>query len=306
MNAPMAFFVGIDGGGTQTTCVVGDELRVLGSASAAGCNIVRLGEEEARRNLQTAIQRACAVARISPAQVTNACVGVAGISATGVRDQLRAIIGELVPGTITVVGDMDIALEAAFGGGPGVIVIAGTGSVALGRGPDGQTARVGGWGYAISDEGSGHWIGRELVRRALRAWDDAHAAMLPSFVREVWRTQTAEEVVRIANATPPPDYAALFPSVLKSANEGDAAARAILEDAATELATMAREVIGHIWGDRALPVPVAVTGGVFSKSEIVRDRFFSILGGWEIARPVCEVVQPALGALALARQGARE
>ena len=65
-----------------------------------------------------------------------------------------------------------IALEAAFGSGPGVIVIAGTGSIAYGRNREGQTARAGGWGFAISDEGSGHWIGRTAVAAAIGAWDE--------------------------------------------------------------------------------------------------------------------------------------
>src|SRR5512138_830632 len=148
----MAYFLGIDGGGTKTTCLAGDESRVLGSATAGGCSIVRLGEEAARRNLQAAIQQAGEQARISPLQITSVCLGAAGVSATGAREKLAAIIRELVPGRVAVVGDMDIALQAAFSDGPGVIVIAGTGSIACGRNQDGKTARVGGWGYAISDE----------------------------------------------------------------------------------------------------------------------------------------------------------
>src|SRR5512135_595358 len=98
----MAYFLGIDGGGTKTACVVGDELRVLGSASTGGCSIVRLGEEVARQNLHEAIRQACEQARIVPAQVTSVCLGAAGVSAAGVREKLAKMIGELVSGHIAV------------------------------------------------------------------------------------------------------------------------------------------------------------------------------------------------------------
>ncbi len=306
LSPPVTFFLGIDGGGTKTQCVVGDETRVLGSARAGGCNIVRVGEELARKHLHAAIHEACRVARIMPQQVATACVGVAGVTATGVPEKIKAIVAEALRGQIEVVGDMDIALEAAFGDGPGVIVIAGTGSIALGRDKDGRTARVGGWGYAISDEGSAYWIGRELVRRALHKWTDGDSA-LPALVRNAWNVHAIDDVVRLANASPPPDFAALFPALMKAANDGDSTARGILQDAAMDLAVLAEELIGRLWGPAPPDVQVATAGGVFAQAAVLRDWFFALLGEWPTASivPVREVVEPVQGALTRARRAVR-
>ncbi len=297
----MTYFLGIDGGGTKTKCVVSDQSDMLGSAVAGGSNIVRIGEAKARRNLHAAIIESCQMAQLSPAQIGSACIGVAGVSATGVGEKVRAILAELVSGRIQVVGDMDIAMEAAFGNGPGVLVVAGTGSIAVGRDRHGKTARVGGWGYAISDEGSGHWIGRESVGRALHSWDTDDATALPKMVQEAWKVRTPEEVVRIANASPPPNFAELFPHVLKLANKGDQRACQILEDAAAELAQIALEASSRVRDDPGWIAPVAMIGGVFVQSEMVRERFSQLLH----SRDLCvlpDVVDPVLGALALARK----
>ena len=120
-----------------------------------------------------------------------------------------------------------IALQAAFGDGPGVIVIAGTGSIAYGRNREGQTARAGGWGFAISDEGSGHWIGRTAVAAAIGAWDEDPELDVPliEMLMKSWNLQTIEQLVPAANSAPPPDFAALFPAVLSLADSGDRIAR---------------------------------------------------------------------------------
>jgi glucosamine kinase len=168
----VAIFLGIDGGGSKTSCLIGDETSVLGRGTGAASNVVRVGEAQARESLATAIRQACRVANIRPSEISSVCVGLAGAARPEIGELVRRIIADLVPGEtqpsqIRVVGDNVIALEAAFGGGPGVIVIAGTGSIAYGRNREGQTARAGGWGFAISDEGSGHWIGRTAVAAAI-------------------------------------------------------------------------------------------------------------------------------------------
>ncbi len=167
----MAYYLGIDGGGSKTTCAVGDEVSILGSAVTGPSNIIRVGEVRARESLHQAIRQACAAAKIDPRQVHRACVGVAGVASEDVANAVRKLIAEVIPAEIEVVGDMQIALQAALGAEPGVVVIAGTGSIAYGRDAQGKTARAGGWGFAISDEGSAHWIGRTAVSSLLRAAD---------------------------------------------------------------------------------------------------------------------------------------
>src|SRR6202022_4263298 len=140
------------------------------------------------------------------------CVGLAGAAQPEITELALRLVSELVPGKIEVVGDMVIALEAGFGAGPGVIVIAGTGSIAYGRDREGQTARAGGWGFAISDEGSGHWIGRTAVAAAIGAWDEnpGENVRLIEILLKSWHVETVEKLVPPANAPPPPALRLLF------------------------------------------------------------------------------------------------
>jgi glucosamine kinase len=306
----MGFYLGIDGGGSKTSCLVGDEHSILGSGTSPGSNLVRVGEVEARNALAAAIRQACAAAGIAAVQLTRTCVGVAGAAGPQVREIIRRLIQELIPGEIEVVGDMVIALEAAFGPGPGMIAISGTGSIVYGRNSAGETARAGGWGFAISDEGSGHWLGRAAVSRALRAFDEGQAEAevrgpsLLARIMKVWALETREQLVLAANASPPPDFAGLFPALLGAEESGDLLARDVLTRAGRELAALAGIVRRRIF----LPdetVPVAMSGGVFANSALVRQVFYNSLGSEHppaVVNP--RVTEPVEGALARARRGA--
>ena len=303
----MAIFLGIDGGGTKTSCVIGDESSVLGSGTAAGSNVVRLGEATAREALAAAISQACAAANISPAQIEKTCVGLAGAGRPEISNLVRRLLAELVAGEIEVVGDMVIALQAAFGSGAGVMVIAGTGSMAYGRDASGNTLRAGGWGFSIFDEGSGHWIGRSAIAAIMRDYDETgeENSVLMGNIKKSWDLTSREQLVLAANASPSPDFAALLPAVLSAADSGDAIARSILTQAGTELARLAKIVIRRLFseGDK---VPVAMCGGVFSNSPLVRQVFYNSLRS---ECPNCPVnptmVEAVRGALELARRGAR-
>ncbi len=300
----VAIFLGIDGGGSRTSCAIGDESLLLGSGTAGGSNVIRVGEMQAREALHTAIRQACAVANLTPAQVQRAYVGVAGAARPEISEVVRRLVAEVVRGEIEVVGDMVIALEAAFGGGPGVIVVAGTGSIAYGRGRDGRTARAGGWGFAISDEGSGHWIGRSAVAAVLRAFDDGEDSLLIGKILHAWHAGNLDELVLLANASTSPDFAAVVPAVLSSADAGDAIARSVLTQAGAELATLAKIVIRRLFPE-APAVPVAMSGGVFRSSALVRQVFYnSLRSEYPNAAVNANVIEPVRGALELARKAA--
>ncbi len=304
----MTIFLGIDGGGSKTSCVVGDETLLLGSGTAAGSNLIRVGEAAARQALAAAIRQACAVANVAPSQIQRSCIGLAGAARPEINDAVRRIVSELVAGEIEVVGDMLIALEAAFGSGPGVIVIAGTGSLAYGRNGGGQTARAGGWGFAISDEGSGHWIGRAAVSAALHAADETEPASvrLLADVMKSWGLTTHEQLVLAANAAPPPDFAQLLPTVLSAGNCGDPIARGILTQAGTELAALAKIVVRRLFPD-APTVPVAMSGGVFRNCALVRQVFYnSVRSEFASVDMNATVIEPVRGALELARKAAQQ
>jgi N-acetylglucosamine kinase-like BadF-type ATPase len=308
----VAYYLGIDGGGSKTSCVLGDARSTLATSTAGPSNITRVEELRARESLHQAIHEACATARIDPHQIESACIGVAGAGRKEVAGVVRKIVAELISGEIEVVGDMEIALAAAFGSGPGVIVIAGTGSIAYGRNAQGTTARAGGWGFAISDEGSAHWIGRAAVAAALREIDQKlerqaeNTTEFPSLFRDlkaIWNLRSLEEFVRTANSNP--DFAALLPAVLAAADAGNTLTRRVLEQAGEELSRMAEIVIRRLFAEPASNstlVSLAMIGGVFRHSTIVRQHFSDEVCKLDSRIQVNQdVVDPVAGALQMAR-----
>jgi glucosamine kinase len=314
----VAYYLGIDGGGSKTTCTVGDESSLVASATAGPSNIVRVGEDRARESLHHAIREACAAAKIDPRQLQRACVGIAGAGRKEIADTVRKIVSEMIPGKIEVVGDMQIALAAAFGAGPGVIVIAGTGSIAYGRDAQGRTARAGGWGFAVSDEGSAHWIGRTAVSALLRTIDEgidaeknaeptADASLLFRQMKTSWNLRSLAEFVRTANSNP--DFAALLPAIVVAAHGGDALAQRVLTQAGAELAQLAGIVFRRLFrkDDAGLPsVPLAMAGGVFRHSPTVCEVFCAEARRLDPRLEVNpDVIEPVVGALQMARQASR-
>ncbi len=298
----MAFYLGIDGGGTKTTCVVADDTVVLGSATSGGSNVTRHGDARAREALHAAVKAACASAKIEAGQIESACAGLSGAGRPEVRDAVAGMMRELLHGRILVLTDLETTLQAAFGDGPGVVTISGTGSIAYGRDARGLTARAGGWGLAISDEGSGQWVGRRAVSAVLGAKDAGEDPPLLETILRLWKLTSLDELVRRANASPPPDFSSLFRPVVDAASAGDLLARQLLEQAGSELAVLARNVIRRLFADGD-SVPVAMSGGVFRQSEQVRKVFYNKLTAeFPRASVNLTVVEPVKGALELARK----
>jgi glucosamine kinase len=299
----VAIFLGVDGGGTKTTCVVGNEDSLLATATTGGSNVVRLGEEQARKSLHEAIHRACEAARIELSAVQRISVGMAGAGRPQIGDVVRRMVAEIFPGNVLIAGDMVIALEAAFGEGPGIVAISGTGSIAYGRNSTGRTARAGGWGFAISDEGSAHWIGRSAVVAVMKAHDEGSGSSLFKVISQAWDLTTLGDLVRAANATPAPNFAELFAPILAAAEAGDLSARTVLTQAGAELAGLAKTVISRIF-EETPDVRVAMSGGVFRNSALVRQVFYNSLRSEYPSTAVAStVVEPVKGALEIARRG---
>jgi N-acetylglucosamine kinase-like BadF-type ATPase len=222
---------------------------------------------------------------------------------------MRRILSNIVSGKIEITGDSEIAFEAAFGSGPGVMVISGTGSIAYGRNRQGKTARAGGWGHAISDEGSGHWIGVAAIRATLRARDRGEHSTLLQGLMDALGANTVEELIERVNASPAPDFAVLFPVVLSAAmvprpqSAADAIAKQVLEHAGKELAKLAETVIHRLFtgGEE---IYLATHGGVLSSSEQVRTAFAEHLQSLCPRVSYAEkIIDPAQGALDRARRG---
>jgi glucosamine kinase len=299
----MTLYMGIDAGGSKTECAIANEKEILGRFTAGTCKLQRVGREAATASLQAAVRGALYASSAAAGDVKHSCIGISGASQPEVVEWATQTLTSLLSGSVTVVGDNVIAHEAAFHGGAGVLIIAGTGSIAYGRNDRGETARAGGWGPIVSDEGSGNWIGRGAVSGVLRALDGGtQTALLPAIL-QAWNASSREDVVRIANGFPPPDFAALFPRVLAMAEAGDALASDLLNRAGQQLGHIALVVIQELWTDsKDVPVRIAGAGGVLRNSAKVREILRSTIHS-ECPRSEYDnqIIDPILGALFLAR-----
>src|SRR5262245_14829527 len=297
----MPLYLGIDAGGTKTECAVSNGAELLGQTTGPTCKLARVGREKAQENLQSTIRRACEAARVPPAEVQHVCIGMAGASLPDAVQWAQETIREVIPGaTIYVAGDHIIAHRAAFGVSPGVLVIAGTGSIAFGRNQAGETARAGGWGPNVSDEGSAFWVGREAVTAVLHTYDFGGDNTLLPVIANAWSVPP-EDVVRLANAAEP-RFAELAISVTQAAEKGDPAARDIAARAGKALAALGGAVIRKLW-PKGSTVPLALSGGVLQGSALVRQALKEAM---RTEHPEAALsfttVRPVLGALDIAAQ----
>ncbi|MGH2453463.1 MAG: BadF/BadG/BcrA/BcrD ATPase family protein [bacterium] len=259
--------VGVDAGGTSTRGVaVSESGRPIGSARGGPGAL----------HERTAVEAAQAIARVvleatggEAAEVVVA--GVSGAADPEVGAALhQALEGQGVGKRVHVVADAAIALEGAFPGQAGIVVIAGTGSVAWGRNASGEEARAGGWGYLL-DRGSGVDIGRRVLAAVLRAHESgAPATRLTAEVGQVLGLGGVDDLARAVRALRTADLAGLAPSALVAAATGEAVAQEILTDAAEDLARAAQTVWNRL--RFAAPHPVAGTGRLFSHP-MMREAF---------------------------------
>ena len=299
----MAFFVGLDSGGTKTDCWLSDETQVLARAQCGTVKLTRVGQEVATERMRELLDSVSTCSGVALGEVSRTCVGVAGFAISEVRDWAARVVGEAVGGEVEVCGDDEIALDAAFRGGPGVLVIGGTGSSVMGRCGDGTRFTCGGWGPGVADEGSGFWLGREAVREGFRALDRGIPTGLVEAVRRAWGVADAEAVVGFANARPGPDFAALVPAVVALAEAGDRVASALLQRAGEELAEQVGIVAARMREHGETANEVAYTGSILEKIGSVRAAMAQALpAGWHLLEGAVNSMD---GAIWRARGGQR-
>ena len=298
----MPYFLGMDGGGTRTAAALADERgRVLARAEAGPSNPHKVGFEATQRELLRAARRAVRQAHLKPRALDAVCVGLAGVARPPVHRRLLAWLRQSIPARFHLLtSDAAIAIEAALGDSPGIIVISGTGSIAYGRDENGRALRSGGWGTLFDDAGSGYDLGRKAIASALRAFDGRgpRTRLDAKICRALGLRDVTEVVLR---PLAPREIAALFPLVLEAAREGDLVARELCEQSGQELAELALALVKRFgWRDRA--VLVACAGGVFQASLRIRRSFARRLRSRAPRARVALLRKPPVeGALALAR-----
>ncbi|HEV2380463.1 MAG TPA: BadF/BadG/BcrA/BcrD ATPase family protein [Terriglobia bacterium] len=294
-----ALYLGVEGGGTRTTAWVCDERgRVRGRATAGAANPVKVGLVAAKREILAAADRALAAA--GGRDLDGLCLGLAGADRAEISGPLLRWLRKRLPaGFHFVTTDAAIALEAARGRLPCIVLIAGTGSIACARDADGNVVRAGGWGSAFGDAGSGFDLGRQAVGAALRAVDGygAPTRLLKTLPRALG-VRDVREIVGLQLA--PADIAALAPVVIGSARAGDTVAHEILDGAGGELANLALALISRL-GLEDQPVSVACAGGLLLSSAEMR-RIVARHVKAQVPQARCSRLrrQPVEGALALA------
>ncbi|HMV82847.1 MAG TPA: BadF/BadG/BcrA/BcrD ATPase family protein [Blastocatellia bacterium] len=310
-QTPTQFWLGIDGGGTNCRAtVIGPDGELLGEGHAEAANLIRVGLDNAVANVKKAVHQACERAGIEPAQITAACIGLAGVSQPRYHRQMLDALKRVLPiPEISLETDARVALAGATGNRPGVVIIAGTGSIACGVNARGHFARSGGWGPIMGDEGSGSYIGRRTLEAVMMAWDyrGKPTGMMEPVLKHFGVSSPPELTTVIYDSSPKEKgeiqsrIAQLSRVAVSAAQEGDAVAQDILSDAARELAKTAIAVIEQLRMEQDA-FRVAYVGGVFEAGELIlkplREEIQKVAPNAEIAPPL---ESPVIGAVKMAQ-----
>jgi N-acetylmuramic acid 6-phosphate etherase len=308
--AESALIIGVDGGGTKTVAWIAPlkEDRsgvVLGRGHAGPGNPRAAGFDAAQANIARAIEAAFADAKIAPRAAGAACFGLAGAGRAVEQDSIAAWAEERgLAERVLVTGDAELVLAAACDENYGVALICGTGSMAFGRNRAGQTARCGGWGYLLGDEGSAYAIALAGLQMAMRAVDGRGrpTALVDRFQRELGAAEPTQLVERVYSAQMTRERLASLGKVVFEAAKEDEVARAVIADAARQLAEHVVS-LGRRLDLAAGDFPLALAGSVALNQRELREAIVAQLRADGLAPKSVELIaEPVRGALALARR----
>jgi N-acetylmuramic acid 6-phosphate etherase len=308
-NEPAAesLVLGVDAGGTGTEAILasrtGGGVAILGRGFSGPANVQTQGFEASLSEIGQAVREAFRAAAIAPCAVRRACLAVAG----GGREQDRVRLSKLaddlsIADAITVVDDGEPLFAAGTPDGWGIVLLAGTGSLARGKTVAGRTARAGGWGWLLGDEGSGYWLGRSALVAAARSLDGraAHTSLVEGCLTELGLSTADAMIERVyGQQISRAEIAALAPIVIQAA-ETDATAKELVAAAGCELAQMIHSVAQQLdFANTA--TPLALAGGLLRHCESLRNQVLDECRKRGLTFSSVEVVEsPAYGALQLA------
>ena len=269
--------IGVDGGGSKTRVVIGDESGNEIARAEGGRSAVSPGRaQESARVIADVVRDALSQAALPGVLEPSVLYcGIAGVGREIEQRSLRtALESEDLAATVIVEPDGMTAMFDAFEDGPGILVVSGTGSIAYGRGPRGDTLRCGGWGPNIGDEGSGAWIGRRALAIVAAAVDgrEPETALIGAILTAA-QVAAAEDLIPWATSADVRSIAKLAPVVFATAAAGDARANSLVTLAAEELVVHVRSLASRLFGDERSSIPVALSGGLVRKGSLLRKRF---------------------------------
>jgi len=264
-----AYFLGFDGGGTKTDCVLTDARgKILARALAGPSNPLRSGYTKAWFSLSEAADVVLGHEKIRAENIRAICAGLGGAGRSDVVRRAETFFERGYPeAQVRVTSDLEIALEAAFGTGEGIILLGGTGSAAIARDANGRMARAGGRGPWISDEGSAFDVGRRAMAAIVLA--DEHRGPATALSARILKTHEVTDwkmLMDMVTKNPDSVFPKTFPLVAELADAGDEVCRDLLAGAAVALAGLAGAVANDI-GAAKREIPLAKVGGIFGRSK---------------------------------------
>jgi N-acetylglucosamine kinase-like BadF-type ATPase len=300
-------FLGVDGGGTKTHAVITTaSYKVIGEGFSGASNPVRVGFDQAVAHVEEAVTQACEQAHIAPQEIAAGCAAIAGIShPIHFHTMRKALARRLRIDHLELVTDARAALEGALDGKAGVVLIAGTGSIAMGISEARAVERSGGWGPTLGDEGSGYDIARQALKAVAASFDGRapRTALTERICRELGISSAKDlpGVIYNNEAEESTEIASLARLVAEAAAEGDAVARAILAQAGRDLGELAVSVIRKL-GFESKAFRVAYVGSVFNAGGCVlgplREAVLKAAPRAEVGPPLRP---PEIGAVKLAQ-----
>jgi len=301
MNRNEPVYIGIDGGGTHSFAIAVDSTgRMLATAEAGSLNFFGAGLPTARRSLKKL--RESLERQLPPkTQIDRFVVGCAALFSDATNAEKEKLCRGILPLERTrVVSDCQTACFGATLGRPGVVIIAGTGSIVVAQNEDGQQQRVGGWGHILGDEGSAYWMALEAVKAAIAAGEGTKTRF-GRFVRQWFKVKKLTEVVPIVHC---PDFtkerfATLASHLARKVGRRDAVFSEICQRGGRALASQALTAV-KLARVKTRPLPVYLVGGVLTNNAVVRAGLVTALKNSCAVRVVKPRLSPLVGAAALA------
>ncbi len=309
----MYYVLGIDGGGTKTICLIMNEQRqVFGRGEASASNYQSIGANAALKSIESAIK--AAIEPVEKIQVKAICLGLAGAGRSKDIEVIQGIVRDLqqspnlpiewiLPNNIIICHDALTALVGGIGNDVGVVVAAGTGTIVFGRNQQGQTKRVGGWGYILGDEGGAYKIAVAGMQAAMRAYDGReHSTSLVEAFKNELGLESIEGLIEVVyrRGWGVKEIASLAPVVDNAAVNGDEVAKRIIDEGVQELVTATKVVVKdlNLVEDG---FEIVTVGSVWGAKSNIREKFIaSISAEFGNARVILPRHEPAYGACLLA------
>jgi len=286
------YYLGVDGGGSKTLAIIVDaQGRECGRGRAGSANYASVGLNRALHNIHDAVKQATSDVPCS-FPLTKAWLGLAGIDRPADAMLLASQLRELAA-FVLVTNDAELLLSA-LGKDAGLVLIVGTGSIALARAQDGTLTRVGGWGHILGDEGSGYDIGRRGLQAVVRAVDGrSKATLLLDLILQHWQLRTVEDLIdAVYTSDNKAKIAQVAAHVTEAAQRGDQVALEIVEQAADELALLVHTVTPPM----SSQLPIVLGGGLLLHDDFLRKHVLHRIQQKQNIGPILNVGHPAFSA----------